>query len=502
MSPVSRSGEDGGFLPPWPIAPATGPATGGAGVWCWRVGSDRLEWWRNLEAVHGVPAGTFDGTLAGFHRDIHPDDFDDVWQQVETSAATGAPCLAVYRLAPRPGRDELWVEASGVVTTDPDGTRYLTGICHDVTGRVRDEQLLRRRVMQQDAIARFGSFALTETVLQEVLDEAVRVAADVLDVPLAKILKLADAADHLDLRAGIGWAAGLVGQGEVGIDSESQAGHTLTADGPVIVADLLTETRFNGPALLHDHQVRSGVSVVIPGVQGRPFGVFGIHAREVRAFDDTDALFLQSMANIVAGAARQAAALEHRTLLVREMAHRAGNMLQLVSSIASQTFRPEADSRVARSAFSERLNALARSNHVVARGGWTATPVADIVAETLKPLGPRVTAEGRDVLLPPELSFDLGLVLHELAANSVKYGALGRDDGTVRVTWTVQPGEGGARKFCLEWEDPLPAAEPPQTAKGFGSRMLDALIAGKWNGVVVRDDAPTYRVKMQIPVPD
>jgi hypothetical protein len=66
----------------------------------------------------------------------------------------------------------------------------------------------------------------------------VRVAAEVLQVPLTKILEFADSGEHLVLRAGLGWAEGLVGRGEVGIDLESQAGFTLLAKKPVIVKDL------------------------------------------------------------------------------------------------------------------------------------------------------------------------------------------------------------------------------------------------------------------------
>ena len=137
--------------------------------------------------------------------------------------------------------------------------------------------------------------------------------------------------------------------------------YALMEKGPVIVRDLRSETRFSGPQLLHDHKVRSGMSVVIPGPTARPFGVFGIHDRTMRPFDQTDAEFLQSLANIVAGAVRQSAASAHRMLLVREMAHRAGNMLQLVSSIAAQTFKSNADPQLARKSFSDRLSALNRN---------------------------------------------------------------------------------------------------------------------------------------------
>ncbi|MBU4530313.1 MAG: GAF domain-containing protein [Hoeflea sp.] len=471
---------------------------GCVGVWRWKIDSDLLQWTRNLESVHHLPPGSFDGSLSSFQRDLHPSDAGEVWQKIKASIEHETPYRAVYRTSPRPNQAELWIETAGAVTTAPDGSRYLTGICLDVTDRVKKERQLVRRLSQQHAVAQFGAYALNEDSLQNVLDEAVRVAADVLHVPLTKILKFSDSADHLVLCAGIGWNDGLVGHGAVDIDRASQAGFTLMTSGPVLVSDILTETRFSGPQLLHDHEVRSGISVVIPGAGSRPFGVFGIHARDVREFDTTDAEFLQSIAHIVAGAVRHAAASDHKTLLVREMAHRAGNMLQLVNSIAGKTFSPDADPQLARRSFSERLNALARSNYVVARGGWTATPFRELVEETLQPFGSRVIAEGRNVLLPPEFCFDMGLILHELATNSAKYGTLGQQDGSVLVRWTFRPRSQGARLFSFEWEDPMPMSATSATGTGFGSKLMSALIERKWNGTVTVSEDSNFRLTIEV----
>ena len=484
-----------------PDALEDGLRLGGAGVWRWKIDSERLEWTRNLESVHVLPPGSFDGTLASFQRDLHPDDAPQVWHEIMASIKTGAPYRAVYRTAPRPNAPEIWIETCGGVTTATDGSRYLTGICMDVSERVRGERQLERRLAQQHAVASFGSFALNEEDFQKVLDEAVRVAADVLQVPLTKVLEFAETAEHLILRAGIGWAEGLVGQGEVGIDLASQAGYTLMAKSPVIVRDLRSETRFSGPQLLHDHGVRSGVSVVIPGSNTRPFGVFGIHAPVLRDFDQTDAEFLQSLANIIAGAARQVAAAEHRMLLVREMAHRAGNLMQLVSSIAGQTFSGNPDIKVARDSFSARLSALARSNYVISQGGWTSTRFLELFEETLRPFEQRIEMKGRDVLLPPELCFDLGLVLHELATNSVKYGTLGKDQGTVSVFWSYARRSDGTRLFQFTWDDPHSDSEAPPQGTGFGSKLMNALVEAKWHGALAIDQAPNFRVTVEIPVP-
>ncbi len=473
---------------------------GGAGVWRWKIDSDLLEWTRNLESVHHLPHGSFDGTLESFQRDLHPDDAAGVWQKITQSIETGALYKAVYRTAPRDSAPDLWIETSGGIITMPDGTRYLTGICLDVSDRIRQEQELKRRLEQQHAVARFGTFALNERDFGKILEAAVQLAAEVLAVPLTKILQFADTADHLILRAGVGWSDGLVGKGRVGIERESQAGYTLLVNEPVIVRDLTEESRFSGPQLLHDHQVRSGISVVIPGTDVRPFGVFGIHSRRLHDFDRTDAEFVQSLANIVAEAARHFAAAGHQALLVREMAHRAGNMMQIVSSIAAQTFNNQADPRLALQSFSERLGALARSNYIVSRGGWTSTRFAEIVEETLEPFGSRAVANGRDILLAPELCFDMGLVLHELATNSVKYGTLGLDHGEIHVRWSYLARADGSQAFRFEWEDPVSTSSPSESGTGFGSKLVRAVVENKWNGAVTIEHASHYRITIEIPV--
>lgn len=471
----------------------------GVGVWRWAIDSDELQWSRNLEAIHGLPEGSFDGTLSSFQRDIHPDDAARVWARISSTLETGEPYRVVYRTNPKDGIDTVWVEAAGGIVDGEDGRRYLTGVCMDVSARMRSEQELKRRLSQQQAIEQFGSFAFAEPDFQKILDCAVETAAKVLDVPLTKILEFTESADRLLLRSGFGWEEGLVGRATVGIDEASQAGYTLAHSGPVVVGDLLTETRFSGPPLLIRHGVRSGMSVVIPGGETRPFGVFGIHTPELRRFDQADCDFLLSLANIVASSARHFAAAQHHHLLVREMAHRAGNMLQLVSTIANQTFGRDDDLPRARAAFSGRLASLSRANYLVARGGWTSTRFRALAEEVLSPFIERIAVSGREVLLPPELCFDMGLVLHELATNAVKYGSLGDTDDAVRLKWEIWE-DGDARKFGISWSDPK-SAGGAETQRGFGTRLFDALISNKWGGSYTADAAGGYRFVCEIPLP-
>lgn len=477
----------------------------GIGVWRWSIDKDRLAWTENLAALHNLSSDDFDGTIRSFSRDINADDAPAVWQAIDQAIQTGEPFHAVYRSASAAPAAPLWLEARGRLVVD-NGERVLTGVCSDATDRVIARQELERRLEQQKAIAALGSFALETRDFSAVLERAVLSASQVLDAPLATILRLADSADHLVLAAGVGCPSGLVGTATVAADQNSQAGYTLSSAAPVIVADLAGETRFKGAASLGDEVVVSSISVAIAGSDARPFGVLNVHTRAPRAFDEADAGFLLALSNIVASAARQASAADHKEMLVREMAHRAGNMLQFVSSIASQTFRDEADQKQARRAFSERLSSLARANYLIAKSGWTQTRLMALTEEVLRPFSDRIVPNGRDVLLSPDLCFDLGLILQELAMNSSRHGAFAWPEGKVHLDWSVDRVEPpDNRALTLHWRDadptvPANLVAPPKRKSGFGSQLISALIERKWQGRLTIDTDPNYHFSFTIPL--
>ncbi|MEX2671192.1 MAG: response regulator, partial [Phycisphaeraceae bacterium] len=168
--------------------------------------------------------------------------------------------------------------------------------------RRRAEDLLQVHARQQQTVAQLGQLALVGEDLQALMEETVRRVAEAFDVPLAKMLECEPHGRSLRLRAGVGWQDGLVGQAIVRATPDSQAGYTLLTDQPVIVKHLPSETRFVGMPLLHDHGVVSGMSVIIPGIGGRPWGVFGVHTPEQRDFTHDDINFLQSVAHLLAAA--------------------------------------------------------------------------------------------------------------------------------------------------------------------------------------------------------
>jgi len=178
-----------------------------------------------------------------------------------------------------------------------------------VSERKRIEETLKVRARQQAAVAALGQRSLIIADLPILMNEAVVLVAQTLDVEYCKVLELLPDSTILLLRAGTGWKEGMVGQATVSAGKESQAGYTLLSKEPVIVENLRTEQRFIGMPLLHDHGVVSGMSVIISG-QTKPFGVLGTHTIRQRIFTLDDIHFLQAVANVLATAIKHQQAEE------------------------------------------------------------------------------------------------------------------------------------------------------------------------------------------------
>ncbi|HMA37692.1 MAG TPA: ATP-binding protein [Chloroflexia bacterium] len=184
---------------------------------------------------------------------------------------------------------------------------------------------LAARTAQQIILAQLGLAALASPDLPALLDAAVIAVAQGLAVDYAEVLELLPGGDALLLRAGVGWAPGLVGVATVGTGPESPAGYILRARQPVIVTDLPTETRFRGTSLLQEHGIISGLSVLIHS-RDRPYGVLSAHTTQRRDFSQDDVSFLQAVANLLALAIeREQAETARRAQEVAEAANAAKN---------------------------------------------------------------------------------------------------------------------------------------------------------------------------------
>ena len=163
------------------------------------------------------------------------------------------------------------------------------------------EAELQTRIRQQEVVTELGQQALEDDDLDQLMHDASVAVADTLDNDYCKVLELLPSGNEVFLRQGVGWQDGLVGNATVPTDRDSQAGATLLSEEPIIVDDLNTEDRFSGPDLLVNHDVVSGISVII-GTVDEPWGILGTHTTDRREFTKYDVNFVQSVANLLAAA--------------------------------------------------------------------------------------------------------------------------------------------------------------------------------------------------------
>ncbi len=171
---------------------------------------------------------------------------------------------------------------------------------------------------------------------------------------------------------------------------------------------------------------------------------------------------------------------ETRTLLMREVDHRARNALAVVQSLVRLTAAPDLESY--KQALLGRISALARAQGNLAERRWEGACLKDIVCEELVALCPRecFSVDGPEVSLSPDQAQPASLIIHELATNAFKHGSLSRPEGRVDVVWSVSRNE-----VLLEWREHggSPVREPER--QGFGSRLIQQL-AGQAGAVVTR----------------
>lgn len=266
----------------------------------YRMSADWTEMQR-LEGRHFI-ADTLEPSRSWLEKYIHRDDQPLVLEAIKRAVQAKTTFELEHRVVRADGTLG-WTHSRAIPILDLRGEIVeWFGAARDVTPRKEAEVALEQRAAQQAAIAALGQTALAETTIDDLMDQVVHCVAQTLRTELAKVLELAPGGGELLLRAGVGWNPGLVGRAIVGAERDSQAGFTLLADGPVVVTDLRTETRFTGRPLLLDHDVVSGMSCVIQGSDGRPYGVLGTHTRCRRDFSDDDINFFRSVANVLAAA--------------------------------------------------------------------------------------------------------------------------------------------------------------------------------------------------------
>ncbi len=174
-------------------------------------------------------------------------------------------------------------------------------------------------------------------------------------------------------------------------------------------------------------------------------------------------------------------------LILHELVHRTKNILTLVQAMMRQLGRQDTTMPEFQKAISTRLHGLGKSIEALAKEQWAGVRLMRVIEIHLSTFeaGDRLLVNGEDLMLKAEAVQNLGLVLHELATNSVKYGALSVPHGRVRISWDdVAPGEDGEPKIRLVWEESRGPLVTEPSRKGFGTTIIQRHAVAAFGGQV------------------
>ena len=167
---------------------------------------------------------------------------------------------------------------------------------------------------------------------------------------------------------------------------------------------------------------------------------------------------------------------QRQHFLMKELVHRGKNLLAVIQSIASRSLSGTRSLTEASEVLIRRLHALARSQSALITGGFEGAPVAEIIRLEFEGFSDRVKTVGSDVMLNPRVAQTFALLLHELATNATKYGALSLPDGQVAIHWSIE-GAGADARFKFQWQERDGPPVVPPTRQGFGCIVLEKAAA-------------------------
>jgi two-component sensor histidine kinase len=339
---------------------------------------------------------------------------------------------------------------------------------------------------EKDRLAALRSYRVLDTPPEPMFNDLVQLAARTCQAPIALISLIDERRQWFKAEVGLGMR-------ETPLD-RSICLTAMLLPGLTIVPDLTEDPRFaRNPLVTGEPNLRFYAGAVLKTPDGVPLGALCVLDCVPRDLTEDQASTLQTLARQVMSQLELRRALAERderleasnqierrqALLVRELHHRVKNTLATVQALVGATGRSSGSFDEFHHSFSKRIASLAKTHNLLTEDYWQTTTLREIALNELKPLAegrqPRFMLIGPPVELSADLAVPVGMALHELTTNAVRYGALSAQGGHVEVRWSVGETE-GVRKLHLEWREfgGPPVSEPKH--QGFGSTLLQRVL--------------------------
>jgi PAS domain S-box-containing protein len=400
-------------------------------------------------AIHGLPEGTTQITIDQWRARLHPDDLVRLYElrnRIYRNRCRGY--TFDYRII-RAGGDIRWIESRGLISYDGERQpRRTMGVNIDVTERKQTEARL------SDALA-----------------------------------------------------AGQV----VAFEWDAATGRSQRSDNAERIMGLAEGHRFMEQVRADDRRMFKarirGLSPDNPSY-ALTFRFVRLDGRHVwleetakGEFDGTGTLL--RIKGLTRDISERKALEDHQNTLISELDHRVKNMLAIVSSVASRTQETSSSMEEFVAALDGRIKSMAITHELLSHRRWQGIPLAELVHRELAPFATASNTgiDGPDVVLCAEAGQVIAMVLHELATNAAKFGAISVKSGHVSVRWSFR-GNGHAENWLrIDWEESGgPHVEPP-TRSGYGTSVVRELIPYELGGSVDLKHPPEgVRCMLEIPI--
>jgi PAS domain S-box-containing protein len=413
--------------------------------------------------IHGLPEGTAKVARSKCLARVHPEDRARIGQlRSDTFSSRSREYTVEYRIS-RPGHETRWVETRCFIAYHGNGhPQRVVGVTIDITERKGTEAALAERNAQfalASKVALVGSHAYDYvtgiTTLSPGTAAIYGLPEDTVELSRTESRALVHPDDLSRLEEEIRQAV------------EKQR------------REIVSEFRV---ARANDRETR------------------WIETRNVISYDDAARPLRMTGVSIDVSERKQSE--NHKALLIAELDHRVKNALACVTAIAQHASVGSRTTDEFLSALYGRIQSLANAHTLLSKSHWQGVDVAELVRTELAPCGSdgNTVIEGPEVGLTPDAAQTVAMVLHELATNAAKYGALSNRVGQVSVRWRRQSNGAELPGLILEWREMGGPPPGPTCASGYGTGVIRDLIPYELGGTVDYVHAPTgVRCRLKVP---
>jgi PAS domain S-box-containing protein len=417
------------------------------GSYAYESDLERMTVSEGYAAMHGLPEGTTDTTRSQWRARVHPDERE---RMEEFRARAFGDKRHVYNVEYRiiRGGEIRWIESRSTISYDADGRpRRVIGINIDITKRKQTEARL------SDALA-----------------------------------------------------AGQV----VAFEWDAATGQSERSDNADRITGVVDGRRFLSQVHPDD---RDTFRTLIRGLSpGNPS--YALTFRFIRP--DGRQVWLEETAKGEFDSARRLVRIkgltrditerkeleDHKNTLISELDHRVKNVLATISAVASRTQETSSSMAEFVAALDGRIRSMATTHELLSYRRWQGIPLAEIVRRELAPYATAQNTRiaGPDVVLSAEASQTLAMVIHELATNAAKFGAISTGSGRVSVRWSFRRNGRAESWLCIDWQESGGPHVVPPTRSGFGISVVRELIPYELGGTADLVHLPAgVRCKLEIP---